>query len=587
MAAAILKLHQAGHNAEWIADYLSCELAQVKAVVTSSQPILDNDELARLQDEAQSFRCAYSKRLISKPIRGPDEKLYELSALKKSIKANDTGSISTRPLRALDWEVDWELKDRVKEFSLKALEVAKNCIRSNAHREAAVAFAAECLGVLDGSSHFDEFLGVLTACSKEEQAAILTSLHEFRPSLLKKLRLSLALMPDQSSLTLLLDELSDAKREKVKPKASMSCSSMLLLVWIIPATFIAYSLLSNSTRTEDSFQASLNTMQFDLDQEIEYYRQQTVECRVQGEAALANLYEQAASYLSQDEAFRHLHLDNIFNKLGLLYDNRGDFTRAEEYYLKCLSIRQQVLPAKHPDLASIYNNLGVMYFYKGNYRRSEAYLLKCLSIWQEILPATHPDLALITINLGALYERKGEFTRAEEYYLKCLSIRQEVLPAVHPDLASIYNNLGTLYYNTGDFPRAEKYLLKCLSIWQEVLPATHPDLALISNNLGIMCKDTGDYTRAEEYYLKCLSIRQAVLPANHPDLASIYNNLGSLYFYKGDYRSAEEYYLKCKSIWQEVLPAEHPDIASLYNSLGALYESKGDDRWSEEYVQER
>jgi tetratricopeptide (TPR) repeat protein len=298
----------------------------------------------------------------------------------------------------------------------------------------------------------------------------------------------------------------------------------------------------------------------------ENYRRRAWEASAQGEFEISCGYREA-SRLRREESSTCLKLAIIYNNLGFHYADQGEYSRAEEYYLKCLSIRQDVLHADHPDLAGIYCNLGSLYDNKGEYIRAEEYSLKCLSIWQEVLSANHPDLAMIYNNLGLLYNNQGEYSRAEEYYLKCLSIYQEVLPANHTDLARIYNNLGLLYSNQGEYTRAEEYSLKCLSIWQEILSASHPDLATIYNNLGALYDNQGEYSRAEEYYLKCLSIYQEVLPANHPDIALIYCNLGMLYDCKENYTRAEKYYRKCLNIRQEVLATDHADLIEIQNLL--------------------
>jgi tetratricopeptide (TPR) repeat protein len=329
------------------------------------------------------------------------------------------------------------------------------------------------------------------------------------------------------------------------------------------------------TRQEEHIRQEQQTRQ----EQQARFKEQASECRAQGESQLADLYDQAASQLLTTD-----QLATISNKIGLLYSDKGDITRAEEYYLKCLSIWQEVLRPNHPNLATIYNNLGSLYNSKGDSTRAEEFYLKCLSIRQEVLPANHPHLASICNNLGLLYESKGDSTRAEEHFLECLSIAQEVLPANHPNLATIYNSLGVLYKSKGDSRRAEDYLWKCCFIRLEILPANHLDLAKIYDDLGDLSKSTGNSTRAEMFYLKCLSIRQEILPANHPKLALIYSNLGSLYKSKGDSTRAEEFYLKCLSIRQEVLPTNHPDLAATYNSLGDLYYGNGDSRRAKQYL---
>jgi tetratricopeptide (TPR) repeat protein len=736
----ILKLHRAGLSAQEIANRLDCELSQVKPVVMGNDEALTS-ELTKLLEQAKGLRCAYSRRLAYQPLRGPEGKIFEKRVLEEWMLTNDTWPNSSTPIRAPLAEVDRDVKEQVKQFSLRALEVVQNGIKINAQREHALVLAAECLSVLNASSNLNEFLGVLLDCSRDGQEAILRNINKFRPSLLRKLLLKVAPMRYQCGLTLVLtevleeaqlnskkvkamtfistlkrnwistngllsalmnvvlgrlyakinegdqaehclyeansaqqpaetelsefygglgdlhfdlesyelakvryeeainksrdpqslkrfrlklkhikenearkarlrekamhseqarfkeqarecralgegqladlkslnikqdvlkDELQEAQRsrEKVKPKASMYCSRMLLVAW-------------SSTKTEDDQEIALEPAAEQLN-DAQSEKQRAREFRTKVEAELANLHEKAASILIQDDASKQLDLANIYFSLGVLYRSR-DNTRAVEYYLKSLSIWQEVIRPNHSTIASIYNDLGVLYRSEGDYRNAEENYLKSLSKWQEVLPANHTTFASIYNDLGVLYRIDGDNRNAEKYYLKSLSIWQVVLPANHTTLASIYNDLGVLYRSEGDYRIAEEYYLKCLSIWQVVLPANHTTLASIYNDLGVLYRIEGDYRNAEEYYLKCLSIWQKVLPANHTTLASIYNDLGVLYRIEGDNRSSEEYYLKCLSIRQEVLPANHTTFASIYNDLGVLYRSEGDSTRAEEY----
>jgi tetratricopeptide (TPR) repeat protein len=651
----ILKLHRAGHTAEWIADFMGRELALVKSVLMGNDQAL-TAELAKLLEQAEGLRCAYSRRLAFQPLRGPEGIIYERRVLEEWMLVNDTWPSSSTPIRAPLAEVDREVKEQVKQFSLRALEVVQNCIQRNTQREHALVLTAECLGVLNVDSNLNEFLGVLLVCSRDGQEAILGSFKHFRPSLLRKLLLTVAPMPNLCGLTLVLAEvLEEAQLNSKKVKASAFINTLKrtwkekthrkLSALMIVVRGRLYAKINERAKAENClFEAELapepsvtelselyeaqGELAFDLNnynlaqaryeeaissskdaqtlrrlhlrlehirairdreqtklreqarhREQAIFKEQESECRAQGESQLAYLYGQAASDLTQTEK-----LATIFSEIGLLYHHsKGDYLRAEEYLMKSLSIRQEVLPTNHPDLAGIFIILGNLYYSEGDYPKAEEYYLKCLSIWEEVLSASHPDLALIYNNLGDLYRNIGDNSKAEEYMMKGLTIWREVLPAKHPDLALIYSNLGNLYHNKGDYLRAEEYLMKGLSIRQEVLPANHTDLASIYNSLGELYRRKGDNSKAEEYLMKCLSIWQKVLPINHPYLAGIFINLGSLYYSERDDTRAEEYYLKCLSIWQQVLPANHPDLALIYNNLGGLYKIKGDSRRAEEY----
>jgi hypothetical protein len=158
-------------------------------------------------------------------LRGPEGVIYEKRVLEEWMLTNKAWPNSSTPIGAPLAEVDREVKEQAKQFSRRAIEVLQNCIRRNVQREDAVALAAECLGVLNANSDLNEFVGVLQECSRDERAAVLGSFKRFRPSLLRKLLLNVAPMPNQCGLTLVVtDVLEEAqlKSKKVRAKGFIS-----------------------------------------------------------------------------------------------------------------------------------------------------------------------------------------------------------------------------------------------------------------------------------------------------------------------------------------------------------------------------
>jgi hypothetical protein len=137
----ILKLHRAGNSAEWIADFMGRELSQVKSILMGNDEALSS-ELTKLLEQAEVLRCAYSRRLVYQPLRGPEGIIYERRVLEEWMLTNDTWPNSNTPIRAPLAEVHMEVKEQVKQFSLRALKVVQNCVGRIAHRETAVLLAA-------------------------------------------------------------------------------------------------------------------------------------------------------------------------------------------------------------------------------------------------------------------------------------------------------------------------------------------------------------------------------------------------------------------------------------------------------------
>ena len=69
----------------------------------------------------------------------------------------------------------------------------------------------------------------------------------------------------------------------------------------------------------------------------------------------------------------------------------GKYFMAEPLYLEALSIDEQTLGINHPDYASSLNNLGVLYNDLGNYNKAEYYYLKALKIRKNIFEFFPPS----------------------------------------------------------------------------------------------------------------------------------------------------------------------------------------------------
>ncbi|CAF1495891.1 unnamed protein product [Adineta steineri] len=258
---------------------------------------------------------------------------------------------------------------------------------------------------------------------------------------------------------------------------------------------------------------------------------------------------------------------SIYDQLGKIKYNQGEYPEALTYYEKTLAIDQNTLPSNHLNLAVSYNNIGVVYRKMGDYSKALSFYEKALAIRQQSLPSNHSDLGGSYNNIGAVYNDMGDYPKALSYYEKALVIRQQSLPSNHPDLGGSYNNIGNVYYNRGDYPKALSYYEKALAIGQQSLPSNHPDLGGSYNNIGNVYRNMGDYPKALSYYEKDLAIGKQSLPSNHPDLGASYDNIGMVYEFMGNYSKAHSFYERAVQIAQQSLPTNHPDLQKWRKNL--------------------
>ena len=293
-------------------------------------------------------------------------------------------------------------------------------------------------------------------------------------------------------------------------------------------------------------------------------------------------YSEALTYfLKSLEIFRkvlgdeHVSTAASYNNIGNVYSNLGNYSAALEYYFKSLEIRKKVLGEEHVDTATSYGNIGNVYYAQGNYSETLKYHLKSLEILKKVLGEEHINTATSYNNIGVVYSDLGNYSAALEYYFNSLEIKIKVLGEEHVSTAASYNNIGNVHSNQGNYSAALECHFKSLEIFKKVLGDEHKNTAGSYNNIGMVYSDQGNYSAALEYYFKSLEIYKKVLDDEHKDTAGSYNNIGSIYVKQGNYSEALEYYLKSLEILKKVLDDEHINIASSYYNIGGVYYLQG------------
>ena len=147
-----------------------------------------------------------------------------------------------------------------------------------------------------------------------------------------------------------------------------------------------------------------------------------------------------------NKTLERLHIFNdkvtqYFDNMARIYENIGEYQKAEPFYLKVLQIREHLYGENHRDTATSYNNLGTLYYSMGVYKKAEPLSLKALEIHKKLLGEEHPDTASSYNNLAELYRSMGVYEKAEPLYLKALDIWKRVLGEEHPDTQTGYKNL--------------------------------------------------------------------------------------------------------------------------------------------------
>jgi CHAT domain-containing protein/Tfp pilus assembly protein PilF len=257
------------------------------------------------------------------------------------------------------------------------------------------------------------------------------------------------------------------------------------------------------------------------------------------ENAAAGRYEiQAMELRLATEDDRALHearkLSTEFRRLYL----GGRYDEALPLVERVLGIRERALGPEHPDVAQTLNNLAVLYDERGDYAKAELFYQRALTIREKALGPEHPDVGTNLAKLAALYFRMGDDAKPEPLFQRALTIREKAFGPEHPDVAATLTNLAALYTNTGDYARAEPLYQRALIIREKALGPEHPDVGTSLAKLAALYIRMGDDAKPEPLYRRALTIWEKTLRPEHPSIASTLNDLAAFFAAKGDIAQA-------------------------------------------------
>ncbi len=265
-------------------------------------------------------------------------------------------------------------------------------------------------------------------------------------------------------------------------------------------------------------------------------------------------YDKAKEYCEEALAIKPDFLDALLS-MAHAYTGLKDFDKAESYYNEFIKTREHYdETAEEINLIQVYigstylgyYGLGLIYELKGDFEKAEEYYLKSIEhfdMFRDVLlrlariylDRKDSDLALEFINkhlewqpdsdLGNLYKseyfaQNNNKVEVDIYLNKALALTE--------DSIEVHDRAAQFLYNIGEFERAIPVLKKLI----ELLPKTSQNI----KNLATSYYNIGEFENAGTYFEKYLD-------SNPNDFEAI-NDLANCYYKLANYKKAEEYYSK-------------------------------------------
>ena len=289
-----------------------------------------------------------------------------------------------------------------------------------------------------------------------------------------------------------------------------------------------------------------------------------------------NLYQKALDIIKQSKGENHFETAICLGALGNAYFTNNQFDQAEA------SIKESIeLSSKQEEFfenligPDNYRNLGLIYLHQNKLDKAEDAFLKALSILESTNKEDTLQAAETTKNMGELYEVKEEFELARIHYERALGAARKILGSNNFEVADYISYVADLLKRQKNFQEAEAFYKEALSILEATLGPVHPRTCNLMQRFGEVFIEQEQYEQAKDYFVKALTGMEQTLGSSHPDVGYTSYCLGATYHWMERYVEAEKYYRNALTIKENQLGKKHIDLKTIIEPLIVVLQSQG------------
>lgn len=206
------------------------------------------------------------------------------------------------------------------------------------------------------------------------------------------------------------------------------------------------------------------------------------------------------------EAYRYskevndtMNMGLCLNGLGILYKKKANFEKSVEYYNEAARLYEAFGEERSiTKLATVYNNLGNLVKNNGDYRSSLIYHRKALSLRLKMdrqVSHSYQNMANTFVLMGQNDSALMYFHKAYEL----LQIQEDIISK-----GSLLTSMAEFYADLGETDQALIYAQKSVDIFTEVNDKS--GLSSAYGSLAYVAAKRGNHDKAEEYGLKAYNL---------------------------------------------------------------------------------
>jgi eukaryotic-like serine/threonine-protein kinase len=255
--------------------------------------------------------------------------------------------------------------------------------------------------------------------------------------------------------------------------------------------------------------------------------------------------------------------------LGTLYQQLGNFTRADSLLSAALDARKALHGPDHPDVARSLVALGLLRNQQSRYDEAEQLVRDALAIDRRHLTPDHPAVANAMAALGTVLQERGQYAAAIQVLDTALAL-SAARDSTSPEYAAVLGDLAKTHFFAGHYDLADSLHQRVLAMSRRLYGERHPHVASDLADLGQIQQMRGAYAAGEQYFRQALEIAQGWYGADNPQTASYLTMVGRALLYQDKYDDARVALEASLKIQERAYGPDHPNVANALNELGSV-----------------
>ena len=272
-----------------------------------------------------------------------------------------------------------------------------------------------------------------------------------------------------------------------------------------------------------------------------------------------------------------LRMATSLTNLGVLYNSRGQFDKAEPLFEKAVHIKQKTLGAFNSDVADSAARLCQFYLKRKKYEKADPICNKIIQ-FGEIQIREYTNLENSFKHLSNFYSHHKDLGKAKTMLAEMEKITHEKSNNQCLELAVLLDSVADSYmtrHATNEKPESEKLYKESLALREHVLKTNHLALSQSYANLGKLYAEEGRHALAEPLLLKSYTMAKETVgmakPQTFQSLDAYAHTLSAL----GRSAKAESLYREARDAFVSAYGAGSSNVADVDLSLATLLENRG------------